>query len=107
MYFSGGSGGGTIIGKGPSNPLVVQAQGAQPIYSGVPSSSQVAPIFGSHQLSHLGTEPSPFVLQNPSVNPVPFTEGVNPGNSQEQPQIRCDDGITSNVSSGRYLNALI
>ena len=57
-------------------------------------------------MSHLGTEPSPLVLQNPSVNPVPFTGEVNPGNSQEQAQIRRDDGITSDVSSGRYFNVL-
>ena len=75
------------------------------MYSSIPASiNQVVQPFEDHQMSHLGTGPSPFVLQNTNVNPVPFTETtetMNPEGAHEQPCTRPDDGPISDFSVGK------
>lgn len=97
-----GSATGNTIEKGPSNQFVVQGHNVQPMYSGIPTTTnEVALPFEDYQMSHLGTGPSPFVLQNTDVNPVPFTETMTPEGAQEQPLTRPDDGPISDFSVGK------
>ena len=102
MPLAAGSATGNTIEKGSSNQFVVQAHDVQPMYSGIPTTtSEVAQPFEDYQMSHLGMGPSPFVLQNTNVNPVPFTETMTPEGAQEQPPTRPEDGLISDFSVGK------
>jgi len=71
-----GSIAGSLTGKIPSNPFVLQGQGVQ--VGDIPSTS----FQGDYQINQMGSDALPRLSRTKPANSLPFTEMTNPGSSK-------------------------